>query len=312
MNNDSTACPEVVSRDEWLAARRGAARAGAGGHASSGRSQRPAQTAADGEGGEGLCVRRAGREVGWPTCSRARPQLYVHHFMWIDATDRGCPSCTAAAELTFTPGDRALLDARGVTLACVSRAPYPSIARYRDRHGWTFPWYSSRDKDFTYDFHVTLDPTRARWNTTTGPSTSFARTAGPMTNCEATCREPASSCAAATRCSTPTPRTRRARPHVGRVSVPGSDSLRAPGSLGGLPAGVAQRRTAAGVPLHSDHRERNPGGGCRPRWQVMDNAGVAEWLGTGLQSRLHGFESRHSLQWIPVQVKGANASASAR
>jgi hypothetical protein len=24
-------------------------------------------------------------------------------------------------------------------------------------------------------------------------------------------------------------------------------------------------------------------------------AGVAEWLGTGLQSRLHGFESRHSL-----------------
>ena len=27
----------------------------------------------------------------------------------------------------------------------------------------------------------------------------------------------------------------------------------------------------------------------------MDNAGVAEWLGTGLQSRLHGFESRHPL-----------------
>lgn len=25
------------------------------------------------------------------------------------------------------------------------------------------------------------------------------------------------------------------------------------------------------------------------------SAGVAEWLGTGLQSRLHGFESRHSL-----------------
>ena len=28
---------------------------------------------------------------------------------------------------------------------------------------------------------------------------------------------------------------------------------------------------------------------------VMDNAGVAEWLGTGLQSRLYGFDSRHSL-----------------
>ena len=33
--------------------------------------------------------------------------------------------------------------------------------RYRDAHGWTFPWYSSRDGDFTYDFGVTLDPERA-------------------------------------------------------------------------------------------------------------------------------------------------------
>ena len=33
---------------------------------------------------------------------------------------------------------------------------------------------------------------------------------------------------------------------------------------------------------------------------VSDNAGVAEWLGTGLQSRLHGFESRHSLQHRPT------------
>jgi hypothetical protein len=29
----------------------------------------------------------------------------------------------------------------------------------------------------------------------------------------------------------------------------------------------------------------------------MALAGVAEWLGTGLQSRLRGFESRHSLAW---------------
>ena len=90
-----------------------------------------------------------------------RPQLYVHHFMWVDAEDRGCPSCSASAELSFTDGDRALLAGRGLTLVCVSRAPYPSIARYRDQQGWTFPWYSSRDGDFTYDFHATLDPARA-------------------------------------------------------------------------------------------------------------------------------------------------------
>lgn len=90
-----------------------------------------------------------------------RTQLYIHHFMWIDAIDSGCPSCTAAADLTFTERDRALLHAKGVTFACVSRAPYANIARYRDEHGWTFPWYSSRDNDFSYDYHVTLDPKRA-------------------------------------------------------------------------------------------------------------------------------------------------------
>jgi predicted dithiol-disulfide oxidoreductase (DUF899 family) len=66
-----------------------------------------------------------------------------------------------AADLTFTEKDRALLNAKGVTFAAVSRAPYASIARYKAEHGWTFPWYSSRDNDFTYDFHVTLDPKRA-------------------------------------------------------------------------------------------------------------------------------------------------------
>ncbi|MBA0048791.1 DUF899 domain-containing protein [Mycobacteroides sp. LB1] len=90
-----------------------------------------------------------------------RHTLYIHHFMWIDEIDRGCPSCTGAAEMTFTEKDRKLLTDKGVTFACVSRAPYASITRYRDEHGWTFPWYSTNDGDFSYDFHVTLDPTRA-------------------------------------------------------------------------------------------------------------------------------------------------------
>ena len=80
-----------------------------------------------------------------------RPQLYVHHFMWIDAIDKGCPSCTMAADLTFTERDRALLNAKGVTFAAVSRAPYASISRYKAEHGWTFDWYSSRDAGFDDD-----------------------------------------------------------------------------------------------------------------------------------------------------------------
>ena len=86
-----------------------------------------------------------------------RHQLYIHHFMWIDERDAGCPSCTMAADLTFTEKDRELLYAKDVSFACVSRAPYPSIARYKAERGWTFPWYSSHGNDFNYDYHVTLD-----------------------------------------------------------------------------------------------------------------------------------------------------------
>lgn len=72
-----------------------------------------------------------------------RSQLYIHHFMWVDAIDAGCPSCTAAADMTFTEDDRKLLHGKNVTFACVSRAPYESIARYRDPIHCTF---GSRDR----------------------------------------------------------------------------------------------------------------------------------------------------------------------
>ena len=86
-----------------------------------------------------------------------RSQLYVHHFMWLDEPDEGCPSCTAAAEIHFTPAYLAHLHERDITFAAVARAPLASIERYRSAHGWTFPWYSSHGGDFNYDFHVTLD-----------------------------------------------------------------------------------------------------------------------------------------------------------
>jgi predicted dithiol-disulfide oxidoreductase (DUF899 family) len=39
----------------------------------------------------------------------------------------------------------------------VSQAPFEKIAAFRERMGWTFPWYSSFGSDFNYDFHATLD-----------------------------------------------------------------------------------------------------------------------------------------------------------
>ena len=179
------------------------------------------------------------------------PQLYVHHFMWVDASDEGCPSCSASAELSFTDEDRALLAGRGLTLVCVSRAPYASIARYRDQQGWTFPWYSSRDGDFTYDFHATLDPARApvEYNY---KSLDELRADGldATTTCAATCRAPACSCAAATTCSTPTRPIARGLEHTS-VGYPFLDMTPygRQEAWEDSPAGWPHGGVAAGVPL---------------------------------------------------------------
>ena len=89
-----------------------------------------------------------------------REQLYIHHFMWVDERDVGCPSCSLAADLNFGPLDREQLHKRGITFAAIARAPFASIQRYKAQKGWTFPFYSSAGNTFNYDFHVTLDESK--------------------------------------------------------------------------------------------------------------------------------------------------------
>jgi predicted dithiol-disulfide oxidoreductase (DUF899 family) len=84
-------------------------------------------------------------------------QLIVQHIMFDPKWDAACPSCTASMDES-TPALLAHLKARGTAYVRVARAPYPKIAAYLDAHGWAFPWYSSYGSDFNYDFHVTLDP----------------------------------------------------------------------------------------------------------------------------------------------------------
>jgi predicted dithiol-disulfide oxidoreductase (DUF899 family) len=157
----SAGYPDVVTREQWLEARQellAAERAAT--HlrdAVNARRRRMPMVKVDSD----YVFEGPGGQVRLVDLFEGRRQLYAHHFMWLDDIDQGCPSCTAAADLTFTESDRTLLNAKDVTFACVSRAPYASIARYRDAHGWTFPWYSTRGGDFSYDFHVTLDPERA-------------------------------------------------------------------------------------------------------------------------------------------------------
>ncbi|NLU70413.1 DUF899 domain-containing protein [Streptomyces sp. HNM0574] len=149
--------PDVVGREEWLRARKELL--------AEEKRLRRAQDALNARRRRLPMVRiekeylfeGPGGTVGLRDLFGDRSQLYVHHFMWRDEEDRGCPSCTAAAELHFTPAFLAHLQERDVTFVCVSRAPLASIESYRGERGWTFPWYSSAGGDFPYDFHVSLD-----------------------------------------------------------------------------------------------------------------------------------------------------------
>ena len=91
-----------------------------------------------------------------------RRQLFVHHFMWFEDRQTFCMGCTGAAHHTFNnPKLREVLAGRDVTFVAISRAPWESIDAYRKENGWTFPWYSSHGGDFNYDFHATLDESKA-------------------------------------------------------------------------------------------------------------------------------------------------------
>jgi len=94
-----------------------------------------------------------------------RRQLIVQHFMFDPSWDEGCPSCTAASD-EMSPGLQRHLNARDTSFAVVSRAPLPKIERYKASRGWTFPWYSSYGTDFNYDFNGTIDSSVApvMWN----------------------------------------------------------------------------------------------------------------------------------------------------
>jgi predicted dithiol-disulfide oxidoreductase (DUF899 family) len=84
-------------------------------------------------------------------------QLIVQHVMFDPAWETACPSCTASLDES-APALLAHLKARGTGYVRIARAPYAKIAAYKEAHGWEFPWYSSYGSDFNYDFQVTLDP----------------------------------------------------------------------------------------------------------------------------------------------------------
>jgi predicted dithiol-disulfide oxidoreductase (DUF899 family) len=156
------ALPPVVSRDEWLAARKALlAQEKAATH------QRDAVTAAR----RRLPMVRVDKPyvfagpdgpVTLLELFAGRRQLSVHHFMWFEAEQKHCHGCTMAADAGFNnPHLRERLAEHDVTFVAISRAPLAKIQSAQQEHGWTFPWYSSHGTDFNYDYHVTLDETKA-------------------------------------------------------------------------------------------------------------------------------------------------------
>jgi predicted dithiol-disulfide oxidoreductase (DUF899 family) len=80
-----------------------------------------------------------------------RRQLIVYHHMLKPADAHPCPGCSMFVD---NIGHLAHLHARDTSLVLVSRAPIDEIEQFRQRMGWSIPWFSSTDS-FGADFGVT-------------------------------------------------------------------------------------------------------------------------------------------------------------
>ena len=143
---------KVVSRDEWLVARKDLL------------TREKELTRLRDE------VSRHRRELPWVTIAKeyvfdgqdgsktladlfdGRSQLIVYHFMLGPGWEEGCKSCSYLAD--HFDGANWHLPHRDVTFVVVSRAPLSEIEPFKKRMGWRFKWFSSHGNDFNFDYHV--------------------------------------------------------------------------------------------------------------------------------------------------------------
>jgi predicted dithiol-disulfide oxidoreductase (DUF899 family) len=148
------AVPEVVSRAEWLEARK----------------RLLLEEKSYTRQGDALAAER--RNLPWvrveknyvfeaPGGNRSladlfegRGQLIVQHFMFGPGWKEGCPSCSYMAD--HVGGALVHMAHRDVTFAAVSRAPLSQIEAFKKRMGWGFTWVSSFGNDFNFDYGVSF------------------------------------------------------------------------------------------------------------------------------------------------------------
>jgi predicted dithiol-disulfide oxidoreductase (DUF899 family) len=98
-----------------------------------------------------------------------RSQLVVYHAMFNPdtagphttwTTDAACYACSWWMD-NFN-GVTVHLNHRDIRMVAVSLAPYPAIAAYKKRMGWSFPWFSSAGSNFNFDYRVSFTPEQLR------------------------------------------------------------------------------------------------------------------------------------------------------
>lgn len=85
-----------------------------------------------------------------------RSQLIVYHFMFAPDWEEGCPSCSFWAD-NFN-GIDVHLKHRDISLVAISKAPLDKLQAYKKRMEWGFKWFSSFGNDFNRDYHVSFTP----------------------------------------------------------------------------------------------------------------------------------------------------------
>jgi predicted dithiol-disulfide oxidoreductase (DUF899 family) len=83
-----------------------------------------------------------------------RGQLFIKHFMMAPGQETQCVGCSL--EVDHIDGILPHLERHDVSYVAVARAPIEEIEAVRKRMGWKFRWVSSYHSEFNYDFNVSF------------------------------------------------------------------------------------------------------------------------------------------------------------
>ena len=90
-----------------------------------------------------------------------RSQLLAYNIMFgPDYTLGACPGCTSVGD--GLDGSLIHLNHSDVTLLCFSRAPIERLTAYKRRMGWQFPYISTYNTEFAFDFGLVMTQEQAQ------------------------------------------------------------------------------------------------------------------------------------------------------